>query len=71
MAQSNASLLKIAGLALMVVGACLGYWGYEMSQAVGSQISEALTGNVGDAVMQRYIGGAVSFVVGTYLFVKS
>lgn len=71
MAQSNASLLKIVGLALVVVGACLGYWGYEMSQGVGSQVSEAVTGSATDAVMQRYIGGAVSFAVGAYLFLKN
>lgn len=71
MAKSNTSQLKLVAIALMVLGAGLGYWGYEMSQAVGSQFSQAFTGSAGDAVMQRYIGGAVSFAIGAYLFIKN
>lgn len=71
MSASNTSALKLLGIALIVLGAGLGYWGYEMSQAVGSQVSEAFTGSASDAVMQRYIGGAVSLAVGIYLFIKN
>lgn len=70
MAKKSASNASLIGIALMVIGAGLGYWGYEMSQAVGSQLSQAFTGSAGDEVMYRYIGGAVSFALGAYLFFK-
>jgi hypothetical protein len=69
MAKKNNNV-QLFGIALMVLGLGLGYWGYEMSQALGSQLSQAFTGSAGDAVMQRYIGGAVSFAMGAYLFFK-
>lgn len=69
MAKKNNNT-QLVGIALMVLGLGLGYWGYEMSQAVGSQLSQAFTGSAGDAVMQRYIGGAISFAIGAFLFFK-
>lgn len=69
MAKKNNNT-QLIGIALMVLGLGLGYWGYEMSQAVGSQLSQAFTGSAGDAVMQRYIGGAISFAIGAFLFFK-
>ncbi|MDH5436269.1 MAG: DUF3185 family protein, partial [Gammaproteobacteria bacterium] len=47
------------------------YWGYELSGSVESQITQTLTGAATDKVMQFYIGGAVSFIVGLYLFIKN
>ncbi|MDH5435699.1 MAG: DUF3185 family protein [Gammaproteobacteria bacterium] len=71
MASSSSMLLKITGIALMVTGIGLGYWGYELSGSVESQITQTLTGAATDKVMQFYIGGAVSFIVGLYLFIKN
>lgn len=62
--------VKIVGIALMVIGLGLGYWGYEISGSLGSQLSETMMGSPTDEVMWRYIGGATSFVVGLYLFLK-
>ena len=62
--------MKIIGLALLVLGLGLGYWGYELSGSVGSQLAETMTGSPTDKVMWRYIGGAVSFVVGLLLVLK-
>jgi hypothetical protein len=53
-----------------VLGIGLVIWGYQNSESVGSQLSEALTGSPTDQVMMFYIGGAVSFAVGVYLFLK-
>lgn len=64
------SFSKILGLALIVVGVGLGYWGYQMSGSLGSQLTEAVSGAMPDAVMVRYIGGAVCAVVGVFLVVK-
>ncbi|MDZ7661827.1 DUF3185 family protein [Thiohalophilus sp.] len=70
MAKGSTSTGKILGLALIVVGIGLAIWGYQLSQSVGSQITEALTGAERDRVMMFYIGGVASFVVGVYLAIK-
>jgi len=61
---------KIIGLVLLVGGAGVAFWGHQMSGAVTSQLSMSLTGALPDAVMFRYIGGAVSAFVGRFLLVK-
>lgn len=70
MAVKSSSTTKIAGLVLLVIGIGLAFWGYQMSESVGSQISQAISGSPTDKVMMLYIGGAASFVVGIYLFVR-
>ena len=69
MAQSSTSAMKIMGIALVVIGLGLAFWGYQLSGSVGSQITQAVTGSDTDKVMTFYISGAVSFVVGIYLFI--
>ncbi|MFZ3063877.1 MAG: DUF3185 family protein [Nitrospirota bacterium] len=70
MAKSSMSTMKIIGIALVVIGLGLAFWGYQLSGSVGSQITKAVTGSDTDKVMTFYISGAVSFVVGIYLFIK-
>jgi hypothetical protein len=55
----------------VVIGAGLALWGYQLSGSVGSQITQAVTGSDTDKVMIFYITGAISFVVGIYLFAKN
>ena len=55
---------KAPGVICLVVGAVLVYWGYHMSQSVGSQISNAFSGSPGDKPMLLYIGGAILIVAG-------
>lgn len=62
--------MKIIGIALVVLGIGLAIWGYQLSGSVSSQITQAVTGSDTDKVMTLYIAGAVSFVVGIYLFLK-
>lgn len=69
MAQGSTSAMKIMGIALVVIGLGLAFWGYQLSGSVGSQITQAVTGSDTDKVMTFYISGAVSFVVGIYLFI--
>jgi len=64
------STMKIIGIALLVVGLGLGYWGFQISGSFGSQISETMTGSPTDKVMLLYIGGAACFVVGLLMFLK-
>ena len=61
---------KIIAIALLVVGAGVMFWGYQMSGSVGSQLSKTLTGSFTDKVMLHYIGGAACFCVGLYLYLK-
>ncbi|PHQ58018.1 MAG: hypothetical protein COA29_02220 [Porticoccus sp.] len=71
MAMGSASKIKIIGLILLVVGAGLALWGYQLSESIGSEITQAVTGSETDKVMTLYIAGAASFVVGLYLFIKN
>ncbi|WP_024851244.1 DUF3185 family protein [Hydrogenovibrio kuenenii] len=61
---------KIMGLILLIIGLGLAVWGYQLSDSVGSQITQAVTGSDTDKVMILYIAGAVSFVVGIYFYIK-
>ena len=61
---------KIIGLILVVLGIGFAVWGFQMSGSVGSQVTQAVTGADNDKVMTYYIFGAISFVVGIYLFLK-
>jgi len=70
MATGSAATMRIIGLILVVTGLGLALWGYQISGSVGSQITQAVTGSDTDKVMSLYIAGAVSFVVGIYLFTK-
>jgi hypothetical protein len=62
--------MKIISLILMVIGIGLAVWANQLSGSVGSQLTQAITGSDTDKVMTFYILGAVSFVVGIYLFTK-
>lgn len=61
---------KTIALILIVVGIGLAFWGYQMSGSIGSSLSRAFSGSDTNKVMACYIGGAVSIVVGIYLFIK-
>jgi len=70
MTMGSGTTMKIIGIALVVIGFGLALWGYQLSGSVGSQITQTVTGSDTDKVMIFYITGAVSFVVGIYLFTK-
>ena len=63
--------MKIIGIVLVVLGIGLGIWGYQLSGSVGSQVTQAVTGSDTNQVMTFYIAGAISFIVGIYLFAKN
>ena len=68
--MANAQNVKLISIVLMVLGVALFFWGFQMSGALGNQVTQSLTGSSSDAVMTRYIGGAISLAVGAYLFFK-
>ena len=61
------STTKIVGIVLLVVGVILLFFGYQSSQAVGDQITEAFTGRFTDATMWYLLGGAAAVVAGVFL----
>ncbi len=62
---------KLAGIALIVVGAGLVFWGSQKSEGLQSQLSAAITGAQPDNVMMMYIVGAVCLAVGAFLNLKN
>ncbi|MFT6985870.1 MAG: hypothetical protein ACJAT7_001690 [Psychromonas sp.] len=71
MATDSGTTMKILGIILAVLGIGLAIWGYQLSDSIGSQVTQAVTGSDTDKVMTLYITGAVSLVVGLYLLVKN
>jgi hypothetical protein len=70
MANGSAAATKIIGIALVVIGIGLAFWGYRLSDDVGSRITHAFTGSYSDKVMTFYISGAACFVAGIFLAMK-
>lgn len=71
MQKSLGVTMNMIGLILVVVGIGFAVWGFQLSGSIESQITQAVTGSDTDRVMTYYIVGAVSFVVGVYLFRKN
>jgi TRAP-type C4-dicarboxylate transport system permease small subunit len=71
MAKSEIAISKVIALVLIVAGAGVIYWGYDLSGSVSSQISETLSGSTPDGVVTRYIAGAAALVAGLFIFFKS
>ena len=70
MANSNAAVTKALGLALIVIAAGLGYWGYQISESLTGQVTTRLTGELPDEVMWRYIGSAACGLAGMFLVAR-
>lgn len=66
----NAQLAKLLGIILVVLGAGLVIWGYNMSGSTANELTRALTGSSSDEVMYRYIGGAICLAAGLFLLLR-
>lgn len=64
------SSTRIISIILIVVGAGLLLWGYQLSGSLESSISKTLTGSMPENVMWHDILGAASLIVGLFLFFK-
>ncbi len=62
--------IKIVGIVLIILGIGLAFMGYQESQSVASQVSEAVTGTTTDRSLILIIGGIISLVVGLLLALK-
>lgn len=66
----NAQQTKMLSIILIVLGAALIIWGFQLSGGAANEVARSLTGSSTDAVMYRYIAGAVSLAAGAFLFLK-
>lgn len=62
---------KLIGIVLLVVGAGLAWWGYDMSQSVGNQLTQAFNNSTKKEVIFAYVGAAACIVAGLFLAVRS
>ena len=50
----NAQQLKLLSIVLIVLGAALIIWGFQLSGGAANEVTRALTGSSTDAVVYRY-----------------
>jgi uncharacterized membrane protein YidH (DUF202 family) len=67
---NSKTIAKVIGLILIVIGIALLYWGYQDSSAISAKVAKTFSGSEPNEIMYKYIGGAVSVVVGVYLLFR-
>jgi hypothetical protein len=60
----------LLGVALLVGGLILLYFGYNASESITEGVTEAVTGSYSDKTMYFLVGGAVAAVVGLVMLVR-
>ena len=70
MARKKFITRKVLGIALIVIGVGLLWWGYQISDSFGSQVTETITGSLPDSVMVRYVAGGACIAVGLHLLLR-
>lgn len=58
---------RIIGIALLIIGVILLYFGFQSSQGLDDQISEAITGEYTDNTMMYWIASVIFLVLGAAL----
>jgi len=61
---------KILGLAILVAGVILLYFGYTEYNSAASQVTEVVTGNPTDNAIWFLVGGAIAAIVGLGVLFK-
>jgi hypothetical protein len=62
---------KIAGLAVLIAGAILLYFGYTEYNSTASQVTEVVTGNPTDNTVVFLVLGTIAAIVGIGLLVRN
>lgn len=62
---------RIIGIVLIVIGVILLYLGFQSSQGLDDQISEAITGEYTDNTMTYWIASALFLIVGAVLSLRN
>ena len=57
---------KNIGIILVIVGVALVFWGYNIYDSAGSQVSRALTGDAPVEAWVGMVGGAICVALGVY-----
>jgi len=70
MAKQSFINSKTANIALIVIGIGLAAWGYKLSGAFSSQVTQAFSGSPSDRVMIFYIAGAICAAIGLFRLKK-
>ena len=68
--ETNMSPKGIAGVALLIGGIILLYFGYNATESVTEEVTEAVTGRYSDETMYYLIGGAIAGIVGILMLVR-
>lgn len=58
---------QLVGIVLLIVGLVLLYFGWQSSQSVGDQVTEAFTGQFTDSTMWFIIGGVAAVAAGLFM----
>ncbi len=66
----TAQQTRLLSIILIVLGAALVIWGFQLSGGAANEVARSVTGSSSDAVMYRYIAGAISLAAGGFLFFK-
>lgn len=61
---------KIIGLALIVVGAVLLYFGYNAYNSAASEVTEFVTGSPTDNAVWYLVGGGLAAIIGIGMLLK-
>lgn len=64
------STQRILGVALLIAGAILLYFGYQSTETVGEKLIEGFTGRYSDGTIAYLTGGAVAGVLGIGLLLS-
>ena len=70
MAKKKALPNTLISSIFLIAGVGLGYWGYQKSEGLQSQLSSAITGSHTDNVMLLYIGAAICIGIGIFFTVR-
>ena len=68
--RSKFMITRLIGVALIIAGIGLAFWGHQISETLTVQLTFKVTGSLPDEVMYRYIAGAASGIVGLLLILK-
>jgi len=55
---------KTIGIILIVIGVALAFWGYNIYDSAGSQVTRALSGDTPIEALVGMIGGAICVIIG-------
>lgn len=55
---------KIIGIVLIIVGAALAMWGYNIYDSASSQVTRALSGDTPIEALAGMVGGVIAVLIG-------